>query len=107
MSVHGFDLVPENLDAGARQWRHRHGRMPLAAVKDAEIVITMLPAGKHVLSVYEEIAPWAAKGALFIDCSTIDVEFGAQGACDRRQAWPAVDRRAGFGRHRRAPRPAR
>ena len=45
-----------------------------AAVKDAEIVITMLPAGKHVLSVYEDIAPNAAQGALLIDSSTIDVE---------------------------------
>jgi 3-hydroxyisobutyrate dehydrogenase len=34
----------------------------------------MLPAGKHVLSVYEDIAPKAKKGALFIDSSTIDVE---------------------------------
>jgi 3-hydroxyisobutyrate dehydrogenase len=43
-------------------------------VKDADVVITMLPAGKHVLSVYEDIAPKAKKGALFIDSSTIDVE---------------------------------
>jgi 3-hydroxyisobutyrate dehydrogenase len=34
----------------------------------------MLPAGKHVLSVYEDIAPKAKAGALFIDSSTIDVE---------------------------------
>ncbi|MGO4834017.1 3-hydroxyisobutyrate dehydrogenase, partial [Rhizobiaceae sp. 2RAB30] len=39
-----------------------------------EVVITMLPAGKHVLSVYEDIAGGAAAGTLFIDCSTIDVE---------------------------------
>jgi len=46
----------------------------VAAVKDADVVITMLPAGKHVLSVYEDIAPKAKPGALFIDSSTIDVE---------------------------------
>jgi 3-hydroxyisobutyrate dehydrogenase len=46
----------------------------IAAVKDADVVITMLPAGKHVLSVYGDIAPKAKKGALFIDSSTIDVE---------------------------------
>jgi 3-hydroxyisobutyrate dehydrogenase len=46
----------------------------VAAAKNAEIVITMLPAGKHVLSVYEDIAPKAAKGTLFIDSSTIDVD---------------------------------
>ncbi|TPN48280.1 MULTISPECIES: 3-hydroxyisobutyrate dehydrogenase [unclassified Mesorhizobium] len=72
-AVHGFDLVPENLTV-ARQ----HGVVvmanALAAVKDADVVITMLPAGKHVLSVYEDIAPKAKKGTLFIDSSTIDVE---------------------------------
>ncbi|QPC92486.1 3-hydroxyisobutyrate dehydrogenase [Mesorhizobium sp. INR15] len=72
-TVHGFDLMPENLVV-ARE----HGVVimanALAAVKDADVVITMLPAGKHVLSVYEDIAPKAKSGALFIDSSTIDVE---------------------------------
>ncbi|HEY2750442.1 3-hydroxyisobutyrate dehydrogenase [Phenylobacterium sp.] len=46
-----------------------------AAVKDAEAVITMLPAGQHVRAVYhDEIAPNARPGCLMIDCSTIDVE---------------------------------
>jgi 3-hydroxyisobutyrate dehydrogenase len=44
------------------------------AAKGAEIVITMLPAGKHVLSVWTEILPAMTKGSLVIDCSTIDVE---------------------------------
>jgi len=44
------------------------------AVKQADVVVTMLPAGKHVLSVWTEILPSVAKGALLIDCSTIDVE---------------------------------
>ena len=72
-SVYGFDLMPANLptakDNGVTV-------MPsaAAAVKDADVVVTMLPAGKHVLSVYEDIAPKATAGALFIDCSTIDVE---------------------------------
>lgn len=72
-AVQGFDLMPENLTV-ARE----HGMTVMAnataAVKGAEVVITMLPAGKHVLSVYEDIAPKAEKGALFIDSSTIDVE---------------------------------
>jgi 3-hydroxyisobutyrate dehydrogenase len=34
----------------------------------------MLPAGKHVLEVYDELAPLAAEGTLFIDCSTVDVD---------------------------------
>ena len=72
-TVLGFDLVPENL-AVARE----HGITVMAdasaAVKEADVVITMLPAGKHVLSVYDDIAPKAKKGALLIDCSTIDVD---------------------------------
>jgi 3-hydroxyisobutyrate dehydrogenase len=48
------------------------------AVQGAEVVITMLPAGKHVLSVWTEILPAMAKGALIIDCSTIDVESAKQ-----------------------------
>ena len=39
------------------------------------------------------------KGALLIDSSTIDVESARKGAPDRRTARPAVDRRAGLGRH--------
>jgi 3-hydroxyisobutyrate dehydrogenase len=45
------------------------------AVKDADVVITMLPAGPHVLKVYsEQIIGAAPTGALLLDCSTIDVE---------------------------------
>jgi 3-hydroxyisobutyrate dehydrogenase len=45
------------------------------AVREADAVVTMLPAGPHVRQVYgSEILPNVAKGALLIDCSTIDVE---------------------------------
>lgn len=45
------------------------------AVRDAEVVITMLPAGVHVRQVYgDAVFPNASPGALLIDCSTIDVE---------------------------------
>lgn len=43
------------------------------AVKDADVVVTMLPAGKHVRGVYGDIFKAAKPGALFIDSSTIDV----------------------------------
>jgi 3-hydroxyisobutyrate dehydrogenase len=44
------------------------------AVRDADVVVTMLPAAKHVRAVYEnDVAPNAKSGALLIDCSTIDV----------------------------------
>jgi 3-hydroxyisobutyrate dehydrogenase len=45
------------------------------AVSDADAVITMLPAGPHVRSVYQnDILPHVAKSAVLIDCSTIDVD---------------------------------
>ena len=44
------------------------------AVSAAEIVLTMLPAGEHVLALYrQDILPHARPDALLIDCSTIDV----------------------------------
>lgn len=45
------------------------------AVKDADAVITMLPAGPHVRGVYgEQVLSHAPKTALLIDCSTIDID---------------------------------
>ncbi|HMP62922.1 MAG TPA: 3-hydroxyisobutyrate dehydrogenase [Phenylobacterium sp.] len=45
------------------------------AVEAAEVILTMLPAGQHVRSLYESvILPRARSGALVIDCSTIDVQ---------------------------------
>jgi 3-hydroxyisobutyrate dehydrogenase len=47
------------------------------AVADAEIIISMLPAGPHVRAAYLDqggVLDRAAKGALLIDCSTIDVD---------------------------------
>jgi 3-hydroxyisobutyrate dehydrogenase len=49
-----------------------------ASVKGAEVVITMLPAGKHVLTVWNEVVPAMTRGTLIIDCSTIDVESSKQ-----------------------------
>lgn len=44
------------------------------AVEGADAVVTMLPAGRHVEAVYgQEIFGAAKAGALFLDCSTIDV----------------------------------
>ena len=71
--VRGFDLVPQNLDT-ARANGLSVAKSAAEAVRGAEAVVTMLPAGKHVLAVYADIVPAAAKGTLFIDSSTIDVE---------------------------------
>ena len=44
------------------------------AVADADVVVTMLPAGRHVAQVYNETLLGGAKpNTLLIDCSTIDV----------------------------------
>jgi 3-hydroxyisobutyrate dehydrogenase len=44
------------------------------AVADAEAVVTMLPAGKHVRDVYESsVIGGAPASAILMDCSTIDV----------------------------------
>ncbi|MBE0693505.1 MAG: NAD(P)-binding domain-containing protein, partial [Aquamicrobium sp.] len=72
-AVSGFDLVADNL-ATATQNGVAVAASAAAAIEGADVVITMLPAGKHVLSVYADLAPKAKKGALFIDSSTIDVD---------------------------------
>eukprot|EP00095_Tigriopus_kingsejongensis_P004884 snap_masked-scaffold1_size3401120-processed-gene-13.6 protein:Tk04884 transcript:snap_masked-scaffold1_size3401120-processed-gene-13.6-mRNA-1 annotation:"3-hydroxyisobutyrate dehydrogenase" len=45
-----------------------------AAAADAELVITMLPNGKILRSVYDELVPVAAAGVCLLDCSTVDVQ---------------------------------
>ncbi|MBK1868350.1 3-hydroxyisobutyrate dehydrogenase [Aestuariivirga sp. YIM B02566] len=71
-AVKGFDIVAANLDKVAEQGVVA-ARSAVSAVKDAEVVITMVPAGQHVLDLYRAILLPAPRGALFIDCSTIDV----------------------------------
>jgi len=44
------------------------------AVEGADCVVTMLPKGAHVLSVWNELCGLVAAGTLLIDSSTIDVE---------------------------------
>jgi 3-hydroxyisobutyrate dehydrogenase len=73
-AVRGFDVVAANLDAAAKRGVAK-AKTAAEAVAGADAVVTMLPAGKHVLSVYEDASVFkAAKpGTLFIDSSTIDV----------------------------------
>ena len=84
--VAAFDLSAEALARAKEQ-----GMLPVLsaaeAVKDANIVITMLPAGQHVRDVYAEaILPNAPKDALLIDCSTIDVDSARTVARDASMA---------------------
>lgn len=71
--VAGFDLVRENM--GQATSRGVTGRRSAEdAATDVDFVVTMLPAGKHVLEVYGSGMLKAAKpGTVFIDSSTIDV----------------------------------
>jgi 3-hydroxyisobutyrate dehydrogenase len=74
--VVGFDMVPAALDALAKAGG-KPAKSAAAAVADAELIVTMLPAGAHVRAVYTGeggVLTHARKGALLIDSSTIDVE---------------------------------
>jgi len=71
--VRAFDLSEEAL-ARAVEAGCKRAASAVEAVTGAEAVVTMLPAGKHVASVYEnDVFPNAAPGTLLLDCSTIDV----------------------------------
>lgn len=71
--VLAFDPVP-----AAQEQARRDGATvvatPVAAVAESEIVITMLPNGRIVLDLYNEVLAAAEPGTLFVDCSTIDVD---------------------------------
>jgi 3-hydroxyisobutyrate dehydrogenase len=76
-AVRGFDLSPASLHAAAEAGVTAASSAREAA-QGAEIVITMLPAGKHVRAVTADLIPHAAPGTLFIDSSTIDVDSARQ-----------------------------
>ncbi|ACA87467.1 3-hydroxyisobutyrate dehydrogenase [Shewanella woodyi] len=77
LTVRVFDLVPQAMksltDLGAISSSSACG-----AAAGADVVITMLPAGKHVRSLYlgddtnKGLIDVVAQGSLLIDCSTID-----------------------------------
>ena len=72
-AVKGFDLSAEILRSAEAS-----GISPASSLADAvagaDAIVTMLPKGAHVLSVWGELASLAKAGTLLIDCSTIDVE---------------------------------
>ncbi len=75
--VIAFDLVAASRDQ-ARSDGAAVADSSVAAVKGADVVVTMLPAGKHVISVWTDVVPSMKGGAPIIDCSTIDVESAKQ-----------------------------
>src|SRR5581483_5557323 len=70
--VVGFDVVAALRDAAASSGVQIAGNAK-STIEAADTVLTMLPAGEHVLSVWNDIVPHARQGTLFIDCSTIDI----------------------------------
>ncbi|MFN3433103.1 MAG: 3-hydroxyisobutyrate dehydrogenase [Sphingomonas sp.] len=71
--VRAFDLSRDALDKAKAA-----GCLPMASatetVDGAEAIVTMLPAGSHVESVYQDAVFGRARpSAILIDCSTIDV----------------------------------
>ncbi len=71
--VTGFDQAGAARETAATMGVRVAGSAEEAAA-GAEVVITMLQTGDQVLEVWRAALPRAAKGALFIDCSTIDLE---------------------------------
>ncbi|MHA7872424.1 MAG: 3-hydroxyisobutyrate dehydrogenase, partial [Hyphococcus sp.] len=77
----GHDVVATDLSIGAIERAVeagcQRGDSVADVVRDADTVVSMLPAGAHVRSVYMEdygVIAHAKPGALFIDSSTIDVD---------------------------------
>ena len=67
-AVTGFDSAPVAVE----------GVTPAAsaaeAARDKDAVVTMLPSGAILRAVHAETVPAASFGAVFVDCSTVDVE---------------------------------
>jgi 3-hydroxyisobutyrate dehydrogenase len=93
----GHDVRAFDLSAEALEKAKGAGCLPAAsaaeAVDGAEAVVTMLPAGKHVESVYADgILGTAPVSAILIDCSTIDVATAKRvGEAARAKGYAAVD----------------
>ncbi|MGO4560059.1 3-hydroxyisobutyrate dehydrogenase [Mesorhizobium sp. 2RAF21] len=67
-SVTGFDVLGTVVDGVAQ------ASSASAAAEDADAVVTMLPNGDTLRDVCDRIVSTARKGALLVDCSTVDVD---------------------------------
>jgi 3-hydroxyisobutyrate dehydrogenase len=71
--VRAFDLSEDAVNRAAERGCRAIGSAA-DACRDADAVVTMLPAGTHVSEVYRtSVFNAAPKGAILIDCSTIDI----------------------------------
>jgi len=89
--VQGFDLAAASLAAAEAAGVTAMGSAA-EAVQGADAVVTMLPAGRHVIQVWDEISGAVPPGTLLIDSSTIDVESARRAhACAEARGCPAID----------------
>jgi 3-hydroxyisobutyrate dehydrogenase len=89
--VKGFDLVPALLEEAQASGVSASASLA-EAVEGSGIVITMLPAGKHVISVWTDLVTLVPAGTLLIDCSTIDIDSARQAhELARAHGCPSLD----------------
>jgi 3-hydroxyisobutyrate dehydrogenase len=98
-----FDLTPAAVDAAVVAGGVA-ATSAIDAVVDADIVISMLPASRHVEGLYLDassgLLPHIPAHALVIDCSTIAPASAQKVAEGRRETRPRDARCSRLGRHR-------
>ena len=70
--VKGFDLSEAALEEATKNGIETASSLE-NCIQGVEVIVTMLPSGRHLLSVYGELVAQTAEGALLIDSSTVDV----------------------------------
>ncbi len=78
--VSGFDLADVSVEGCER------ARNAVHAAEGKDAVITMLPDGAALLAVYAQIVPSGKAGAVFVDCSTVDVTSARSAAAKAETA---------------------
>ena len=90
--VTGFDTADVEIEGVAK------AGSATEVASGAQVVITMLPNGAILKSVAEEIIPAMDKGAVLLDCSTVEVEAArdAAAACDKAGQPVEIHMRDGY-----------
>jgi 3-hydroxyisobutyrate dehydrogenase len=90
-AVAGFDLVAALREAAEATGVQSASHISMA-VSGADVVVTMLPQGRHVLTAWADILTAIPSRTLLVDCSTIDVD-SARKAHDMAKAadCPSLD----------------
>jgi 3-hydroxyisobutyrate dehydrogenase len=92
--VTGFDLQKEAMDYLVQNGG-KAAPTALDAIKDAEIIMTMLPTSEHVKDMYVgkgKLLDHAPKGALFMDSSTISISVTRELAAEvKKRGFKMID----------------